>query len=138
MAEKRQKAGINEWVRVWLITLYSIVLFYMYAYYDGNGKTAQQIPLEAHFQHGMVTIIIAYASYNWGLESSNFANRFLFISFAFFRVLAFVHRIVAYVFDMVLVTDAPTYSVLALIALIFGAYDYLRRRDIKGNRASEY
>jgi hypothetical protein len=108
----------------------------MYAYYTG-GKTAREIPIEAHLQHGMTTIICGYASLLWGLESNVKSLRFFFISFAIFRGFALLHRVVAYFYDMVLVTDTPTYSALAFIALIFGGYDFIRRRDIKGNRASE-
>ena len=134
--EKKQKAETNEWIKVWLILSYLIVLFYMYAYYKG-GKTAQQIPLEAHLQHGMTTIIVGYASLLWGLACKDNACRFLFLSFAVFRGLALLHRIFAYSFDTVLITDTPTYSALALIALIFGGYDYLRRRDSESNRTPE-
>ena len=49
MVEKKQKAETNEWIKVWLIMSYLIVLFYMYAYYTG-GKTAREIPIEAHLQ----------------------------------------------------------------------------------------
>jgi len=136
MVEKKQKAETNEWIKVWLIMSYLIVLFYMYAYYTG-GKTAREIPIEAHLQHGMTTIIVGYASLLWGLSCTSIPCRFFFISFAIFRGFALLHRVVAYMFDMVIVTNTPTYSALAFIALIFGGYDYLRRRDIKSNRASE-
>ena len=137
MVEKNQKEETNNWVKVWLIMSYLIVLFYMYAYYEGSGKTARETPIEAHLQHAMTTIIVGYASLLWGLQCVSFPCRFLFISFAIFRLFALFHRIFAYIFDMVLVTNTPTYSALAFIALIFGGYDYYRRRDIKSNRASE-
>lgn len=108
----------------------------MYAYYTG-GKTAREIPIEAHLQHGMTTIFCGVAALFWGLETKVKALRFLFISFAIFRLFALLHRIIAYAYDWVIVTNAPTYSVLAFIALIFAGYDWIRRRDIKDDRASE-
>lgn len=137
MEVKKQKEETNNWIKVWLILSYLIILFYMYAYYEGNGKTARQIPIEAHLQHSMTTIIVGYASLLWGLQCVSLPCRFLFLSFAVFRLLALLHRAFAYVFDMVLVTDTPTYSALAFIALIFGVYDYLRRRDSESDRASK-
>lgn len=136
MEEKKQKAVISEWIKVWLTMSYLIILFYMYAYYTG-GKTARQIPIEAHLQHGMTTIFCGVAALFWGLETKVKALRFLFISFAIFRLFALLHRIIAYAYDWVIVTNAPTYSVLAFIALIFAGYDWIRRRDIKDDRASE-
>lgn len=137
MEVKSQKEVTNNWVKVWLIMSYLIVLFYMYAYYEGSGKTARQTPIEAHLQHAMTTIIVGYASLLWGLQCVSLPCRFLFLSFAMFRLFALLHRIFAYMFDMVLVTNTPTYSALAFIALIFGVYDYLYRRDSKSSRASE-
>jgi hypothetical protein len=137
MEVKSQKEETNNWVKVWLILSYLIVLFYMYAYYEGSGKTARETPIEAHLQHAMTTIIVGYASLLWGLQCVSLSCRFLFLSFAMFRLFALLHRIFAYVFDMVLVTNTPTYSALAFIALIFGVYDYHHRRDSKGSRTSE-
>jgi len=108
----------------------------MYAYYQ-VGKSARDIPIEAHLQHGMVTIICGYAALLWGLATTNNAYRFLFISFAIFRTFALLHRVCAYIFDWEIVTNTPTYSALAFIALIFGGYDYLRRRDSESNRTPE-
>ena len=102
------------------------------------GKTARQTPIEVHLQHAMTTIIVGYASLLWGLQCVSLPCRFLFFSFAIFRLFALLHRIFAYSFDIVLVTNTPTYSALAFIALIFGVYDYLHRRDSKSNRTSEY
>lgn len=136
MAGKRQKAVISEWVKAWLTILCLSLLFYMYAYYTG-GKTSRQIPIEAHLYHFSINLFALVATLEWGFNASTKAYRFLFLSFAIFRCFALLHRVVAYIFDMVLVTDTPTYSVLAFIALIFGGYDYYRRRDIESNRTSE-